>query len=133
MSNHLPPKRYEFAHNSQGKTIFTATNHRSVRSIFQTEKQLKEIGDKLPADKKAQIEAALAKLKDAHKAQDLAGIDTATNELNTVFQAASQDLYNTQTQAGEDPNQGAGASSATGNTTKDKDDNVTDVDFEEVK
>jgi len=62
--------------------------------IFQTEKQLKEWGDKIPADKKAPIEAALNKLKDAHKAQDLAGIDAATNELNAVFQAASQDMYN---------------------------------------
>ena len=60
--------------------------------IFQTEKQLKDLGDKLPADKKSQIEAALNKLKEAHKAQDLAAIDTATAELNNVFQAASQDL-----------------------------------------
>ena len=64
--------------------------------IFQTEKQLKDLGDKLPADKKSQIEAALNKLKEAHKAQDLAAIDTATAELNNVFQAASQDLYNAQ-------------------------------------
>lgn len=98
--------------------------------IFQTEKQLSEIGDKLPADKKSEIEAALGKLKEAHKAQDIAGIDAATNELNTVFQAASQDLYNAQAQQGAqaDPNQGAGSSSQSG-----KDDNVTDVDFEEVK
>ena len=57
--------------------------------IFQTEKQLKEFGDKLPADKKQPIEAALEKLKEAHKAQDIAAIDAATEELNTVFQAAS--------------------------------------------
>ncbi|MBR7034358.1 MAG: molecular chaperone DnaK, partial [Bacteroidales bacterium] len=62
--------------------------------IFQTEKQLKELGDKLPADKKSQIEAALAKLKDAHSKQDVAACDAAMNELNTVFQAASQDMYN---------------------------------------
>ena len=58
--------------------------------IFQTEKQLNEIGDKIPADKKGPIEAALTKLKDAHKAQDIDAIDAATNELNTAFQAASQ-------------------------------------------
>jgi molecular chaperone DnaK len=62
--------------------------------IFQTEKQLKEFGDKIPADKKQPIEAALAKLKEAHKSQDLPAIDAAMNELNTVFQAASQEMYN---------------------------------------
>lgn len=61
--------------------------------IFSTENQLKELGDKLPADKKAPIEAALQKLKDAHKAQDLAAIDTAMAELNTAFQAASAEMY----------------------------------------
>ena len=60
--------------------------------IFQTEKQLKELGDKIPADKKAPIEAALNKLKEAHKAQDVAGCEAAMNELNSVFQAASQAL-----------------------------------------
>ena len=57
--------------------------------IFTTENQLKELGDKLPADKKAPIEAALQKLKDAHKAQDLAAVDSAMAELNTAFLAAS--------------------------------------------
>ena len=61
--------------------------------IFQTEKQLKDLGDKLPADKKAPIEGALNKLKEAHKAQDIAGIDAAMAELNSVFQAASQEMY----------------------------------------
>ncbi|MCT4671907.1 MAG: molecular chaperone DnaK [Prolixibacteraceae bacterium] len=96
--------------------------------IFQTEKQLKEFGDKLPADKKAPIEAALEKLKEAHKAEDLDAIDAATEELNNVFQAASQEMYNAgagQEQAGQQqqaqPNQGG------------KDEEVTDVDFEEVK
>ena len=101
--------------------------------IFQTEKQLKEFGDKLPADKKTQIEAALGKLKDAHKAQDLAGIDAATNELNTVFQAASQEMYNAQNaQQQQGPQPGAnygGQQQQSGNSQ----DNVTDVDFEEVK
>ena len=99
--------------------------------IFQTEKQLKDLGDKLPADKKSQIETALNKLKEAHKAQDLAAIDTATAELNNVFQAASQDLYNAQ-------NAQTGGPSTENATTGDNkgdasDGNVTDVDFEEVK
>ena len=61
--------------------------------IFQTEKQLKEFGDKLPADKKGPIEQALTKLKEAHKSQDLASVEKATAELNTVWQAASEELY----------------------------------------
>ena len=99
--------------------------------IFQTEKQLKDLGDKLPADKKSQIEAALNKLKEAHKAQDLAAIDTATAELNNVFQAASQDLYNAQNaQTGGPSTENA----PTGDNKGDASDgNVTDVDFEEVK
>ncbi|QZE13728.1 molecular chaperone DnaK [Halosquirtibacter laminarini] len=96
--------------------------------IFQTEKQLKEFGDKIPADKKAPIDAALEKLKEAHKAEDVAAIDAATEELNTVFQAASQDMYNAG--AGQDPN--AGAQQAQPNQGA-QDDEVTDVDFEEVK
>ncbi|MBO7202704.1 MAG: molecular chaperone DnaK [Paludibacteraceae bacterium] len=97
--------------------------------IFQTEKQLKELGDKLPADKKAPIESALAKLKDAHKAQDIAAIDAAMNELNTAFHAASQDMYNASQQGGaaQDPNAGAG------NAGNNNNDNVQDADFEEVK
>jgi molecular chaperone DnaK len=97
--------------------------------IFQTEKQLKEFGDKLPADKKQPIEAALEKLKSAHKAQDIAAIDAATNELNTVFQAASQEMYNA-SQAQGNPGQGAEQHNAGNNS---KSDEVTDVDFEEVK
>ena len=61
--------------------------------IFTTENQLKDLGDKLPADKKAPIEAALQKLKDAHKAQDLAAIDSSMAELNAAFQAASAEMY----------------------------------------
>ena len=57
---------------------------------------MKDLGDKIPADKKAPIEEALAKLKEAHKAQDIDAIDAASAELNTVFQAASQDMYNAQ-------------------------------------
>jgi len=102
--------------------------------IFQTEKQLKEIGDKLPADKKAPIEAALGKLKDAHKAQDLSAIDAATAELNTVFQAASQEMYNAASAQGQGAQAGPqdGGQSAQQQGPK-SDGDVTDVDFEEVK
>ncbi|MFA6701638.1 MAG: molecular chaperone DnaK [Dysgonamonadaceae bacterium] len=104
--------------------------------IFQTEKQLKELGDKIPTDKKAPIETALNKLKEAHKSQNLNDIDTATNELNTAFQAASQDMYNATNAAGAqqqqaNPNQGNEQSQQGDNSNKG--DNVTDVDFEEVK
>ncbi|MDD6209265.1 MAG: molecular chaperone DnaK [Bacteroidales bacterium] len=99
--------------------------------IFQTEKQLKEFGDKLPADKKAPIEAALNKLKEAHKAQDLSAIDSATQELNNVFHAASQEMYNAQ-QAQAQPN-GAQNNAQQGGNNNPDDGGVTDVDFEEVK
>lgn len=105
--------------------------------IFQTEKALKEYGDKIPAEKKAPIESALNKLKEAHKSQDLAAIDAASAELNTVFQAASQEMYNAGAgqpgagaQAGPQGPQG-GASNA-GSQNKGGD-NVQDVDYEEVK
>ncbi len=98
--------------------------------IFQTEKSLKDLGDKLPADKKSQIEGALAKLKDAHQRQDVDAIDVAMKELETVFHAASQDMYNAQQQAGPQPGASqAGASNQGGQGG----DNVTDVPFEEVK
>jgi molecular chaperone DnaK len=98
--------------------------------IFQTEKQLKDYGDKIPADKKAPIESALNELKEAHKSQDLNAIDAASKKLNEVFQAASQDIYNaTQQQQQQQP--GAGQQSP--NDGGGKDDEVTDVDFEEVK
>ena len=103
--------------------------------IFQTEKQLKELGDKIPADKKAPIEAALNKLKEAHKAQDVAGCEAAMNELNGVFQAASQEMYNAQNAQGgaqAGPNFGGQANNNANNSGNNKD-NVTDVDFEEVK
>ena len=106
--------------------------------IFTTENQLKELGDKLPADKKAPIEAALQKLKDAHKAQDLAAIDSAMAELNTAFQAASAEMY-AQTGAQGGAQQGAGfqggANAGQGNAQNNgkQDDNVQDADFEEVK
>ena len=101
--------------------------------IFQTENQLKELGDKIPADKKAPIEAALNKLKEAHKAQDIAAIDAAKAELNTAFQAASADMYN---QAGAQPGAGAQSQQANGaqqNTSSNNNDDIQDADFEEVK
>ena len=103
--------------------------------IFSTEKQLKEYGDKLLADKKAAIEGALGKLKEAHKAQNIADIDKYTTELNNAWQAASQDLYNAQQAAGAQQaqaNANAGNASA-GNAGNGNNGNVTDVDFEEVK
>jgi molecular chaperone DnaK len=104
--------------------------------IFQTEKQLKEFGDKLPADKRGAIEQALTKLKDAHKSQDLSAVDTASAELTTVWQAASEELYKGQQASGQQgPQQEptADTSSDAGQNGGKKDDEVTDVDFEEVK
>jgi molecular chaperone DnaK len=99
--------------------------------IFQTEKQLKEFGDKLPADKKEPIEKALAELKEAHKSQDLTRIDVAMKNLNDIFQAASQEMYNQQNQNGGQQAQNPNANQE--NAQSSKTDEVTDVDFEEVK
>ncbi|MBN1387204.1 MAG: molecular chaperone DnaK [Bacteroidales bacterium] len=101
--------------------------------IFQTEKQLKEYGDKLPADKKEPIEKALADLKEAHKKQDLEAIDKALNNLNAKWQAASEDIYKsaqaeTQQKGGQQQGPQPGDQGQKGS-----DDEVTDVDFEEVK
>ncbi len=95
--------------------------------IFQTEKQLKDFGDKIPAEKKQPIEDALGKLRTAHGAQDIAGIDSAMAELNSVFAAASEEMY----KAAQD----AQASGASGGAQADAsgDPEVKDVDFEEVK
>ncbi|MGN0232282.1 MAG: molecular chaperone DnaK [Muribaculaceae bacterium] len=101
--------------------------------IFQTEKSLKDLGDKLPADRKESITEALNKLKDAHKSQDLAAIDAAMNELNSRFQAASQDLYNAQQQAGANPNAGANSGQGAAGNNGSNGEDVTDVPFEEVK
>lgn len=100
--------------------------------IFQTEKQLNELGDKIPADKKSAIENALNRLKEAHKAQNLADIDSAIKDIETTFGAAQQDILNAQAAAGANPGAGAasGASQSAGNGG---DDHVTDVEFEEVK
>ncbi len=93
--------------------------------IFQTEKQLKEFGEKIPADKKGAIESAVADLKEAHKAQDIDHIERASNELNAAWQAASQDMY----QATQGQAESSQASENGAGTAED----VTDVEYEEVK
>ena len=105
--------------------------------IFQTEKQLKEYGDKIPADKKAPIETALTKLKEAHKSQDATAIDTAVTEMNTAWTAASEDMYKATQGEGAQPgadggpgsDQQGGPQQNAGSTA----DTVTDAEFEEVK
>ena len=97
-------------------------------NIFATEKNLKEYGDKLPAEKKAAIEDALAKLKEAHKNQDLAAIDSSIEALNAAWQAASQDIYAQQQAQGAHGPQGAGAQGDAGQQAQPE-----DVEFEEVK
>src|SRR5690606_18433851 len=103
--------------------------------IFQTEKQFKEFGDKIPADKKAPIEAALNKLKEAHKSQDVAAIDAAITEMNTAWTAASEEIYKAQQAGGAQP----GGQDFTnnqqqqGNNGGGGNENVTDAEYEEVK
>jgi molecular chaperone DnaK len=102
--------------------------------VFQTEKQLKEYGDKIPADKKTTIETAVNKLKEAHKAQDLAAIELATTELNNAWTAASQDIYNAQQQSGAGAQQpGADTGAGQQQSGNGNAENVQDVPFEEVK
>ena len=95
--------------------------------VFQTENQLKELGDKIPADKKAPIEAAAQKLREAHKAQDIAAIDAAIAELNAAWQTASAEMYAQSGSQGQ-PNAGGAQSSQ-----QNSGDNVQDAEFEEVK
>ncbi|HBG69272.1 MAG: molecular chaperone DnaK [Bacteroidetes bacterium GWF2_43_63] len=97
--------------------------------VFNTEKQLKEYGDKIPAEKKEVIESALAELKDAHKSQNIEALDAATAKLNTAWQAASEEMY--KNTGPQDPQ--AGADSGAQQEPKSGNDEVTDVDFEEVK
>ncbi len=99
--------------------------------IFQTEKQLKEYGEKISAEKKAPIEAALTKLKEAHKSQDVAAIDAAMTEMNTAWTAASEEMYKATEQAGPQPGADAGQGAST--EANAKSDNVEDAQFEEVK
>jgi len=102
--------------------------------IFQTEKQFKEFGDKIAADKKAPIESALEKLKEAHKNQDIAGIDAAMTEMNTAWTAASEDIYKAQQAAGGPQQPGADAAGAQPNAgAQGGSETVTDAEFEEVK
>ncbi len=98
--------------------------------VFQTEKQLKEYGDKIPADKKEAIESALATLKTAHTSRELSQIDPALEALNTAWQAASQDIYQAQQEAGQQ--EGGAPESAAESNGESKDDDVTDVEFEEM-
>ena len=100
--------------------------------IFQTENMLKESGDKLSADVKSEVEAALNKLKDAHKAQDIAAIDAATAELNN----AAQKMYQAAQQAGAQPGAGAGfqgGQQAGPQGGQQSGPDIQDADFEEVK
>ncbi|MDI1234952.1 MAG: molecular chaperone DnaK [bacterium] len=99
--------------------------------VFTSEKNLKDYGDKLPAEKKEAIESALAKLKTAHGAKDIAGIDGASEELNKAWEAASQDIYQAQQQAEQGADAGAGAGQPEGENVNAN--NVEDVPFEEVK
>ena len=100
--------------------------------IFQTEKQLKEYGDKISADKKTPIEAALVKLKEAHKTQDLATIDTSVAELNAAWTVASEEMYKATQDGAAQPQGDAGAQQPNGNGGANAE-NVTDAEFEEVK
>jgi molecular chaperone DnaK len=103
--------------------------------IFQTEKQLKEFGDKIPAEKKEPIEEAAKKLREAHKSEDVDAIDKATEELNKVWSAASEEMYKAsqQSQGGAQPGPEAEGDASSGKEKKKADQEVTDVDFEEVK
>ena len=105
--------------------------------IFQTEKQLKELGDKFAADKRAPIDSALNELKEAHKAQNNDAIDPAIDKLQAAMQAAAQDIYNAQQQAGNAQGAGFNPNAGTGNDSNanknQNGNNVQDADFEEVK
>lgn len=101
--------------------------------IFQTEKQLNELGDKLPADRKAAIQNAVDRLKEAHKNQNIDEIEPAIKEIETQFGQAQQDILNAQAQAGaQQPGANPGASAGQ-QAGPNPDDHVSDVDFEEIK
>ena len=101
-------------------------------TIFQTERQLKEYGDKIPADKKQPIEDALAELKKEFDAKNVENLEPAMEKLNTVFQAASQEMYNA-ANAGGGGGEGNEGQSSTSTEESNPQDEVTDVDFEEVE
>ena len=94
---------------------------------------MKEYGDKLPGDKKAPIESALTKLKEAHKSQNLSAIDGAITELNNAWTAASEELYKATQQAGGQPGGGPQPGPDGGQAHAGGSENVTDAEFEEVK
>ena len=101
--------------------------------LFNSEKQLKDYGDKIPADEKSKIEEAIAKLREAHTAEDIAGIDTAMEALNTAWQAASQHIYAAQQEAGAGGEPGAEGHPQGGNANAGGAENVADAEYEEVK
>lgn len=100
--------------------------------IFQTEKQLKDYGDKIPADKRSTIESALGELRSAHESKDVARIDTALESLNAAWQSASQDIYQAQQASGGQEGESSDGSSASAGNGKTNTDDVTDVEFEEM-
>ncbi len=99
--------------------------------VFQTEKQLKEYGDKLPADKKTTIETALNKLREAQKSQDIAQIDAGVAELNAAWTAASEEMY--KATQGAQANGGAEEPQPQAQDNASGQGGVTDAEFEEVK
>ena len=101
--------------------------------IFQSEKNLKEYGDKIPADKKANIESALKELKDAHASKNIAQIDAAMEKINNAWSAASEDMYKAQQEAAGGAQPGPDAAQDGANQGQKPEDTVTDVDYEEVK
>ena len=101
--------------------------------VFQTEKQLKEFGDKIPADKKAPIEKAVEDLKNAHKNRDFAAIDAAMANLNAMWQTASEEMYKNSSQSDHQGGQPHDAGQNQESQKGSGNDEVTDVDFEEVK
>jgi molecular chaperone DnaK len=124
------------AHEAEDKTAREKVDklNQADSLIFQTEKQLKEFGDKVPADKKAPIETALAKLKEAHKSQDIVAVDAALAEMNAAWTAASEELYKAQQAAGGAQSE-TGAEANTGGQQQggSNNDHVEDAQFEEVK
>jgi molecular chaperone DnaK len=128
------------AHESEDKVArekIDKLNH-ADSLIFQTEKQLKEFGDKIPADKKGPIESALTKLKEAHKSQDVAAVDAATNEMNQAWTAASEEIYKAQSagagnQGGASQGGGQPGDSTGSQGAQQGGETVTDAEFEEVK
>lgn len=119
------------ASDKQAREKIEKVNH-ADSLIFQTEKQLKEYGDKIPAEKKAPIESALNKLKEAHKQQDIAAIDSAVTEMNNAWTAASEEIYKATQGAGQAGPQAGGEGGPQGNGGQQGGEPV-DAEFEEVK